>query len=54
MKLFRTDNTEGYTAAQLGALNAEWEMEAEQLGLEEGTDAYDFEAKRFCDAVARR
>lgn len=54
MKLFRSDNTEGYTDAQLGALNAEWEMRADRLGLKEGTEEYDLCAKSFCDEVGRR
>ena len=54
MDLFRTDNTEGYTQAQLDTLNAEWQERVEKLNLEEYTDEYDREAKRFDDEVARR
>ncbi len=54
MRLFRTDNTEGYTHSQIDQLNREWERIAEELNLEENTDEYDREAKKFADAVARR
>ena len=52
--LFRPDNTEGYTAAELAKLNAEWEEIAEREGLEEYTAAYDERAGQFNDEVARR
>lgn len=54
MDLFRPDNTEGYTAAELAKLNAEWEEIAEREGLEEYTAAYDERAGQFNDEVARR
>ena len=54
MKLFRNDNTEGYTAEQMDALNAEWEARAAERGLEYGTDEYEQAAKGFCDEVAGR
>ncbi len=54
MKLFRQDNTAGYTDSQLESLNEEWQERAKELNLEENTDDYDFYAKAFCDEVARR
>ena len=54
MDLFRTDNTEGYTQQELDALNTEWENRVKQFDLEEYTEEYDFQAKCFCDEVARR
>jgi len=54
MKLFREDNTEGYTTEEMNELNSEWEARAESEGLEEGTDEYNEAAKQFCDEVARR
>jgi hypothetical protein len=53
-KLFRTDNTDGYTTREMDKLNAEWETRAEADGLDEGTDGYNEAAKRFCDEVASR
>lgn len=52
MKLFRTDNTEDYTQAELDALNTEWADIA--ANIEEYTDEYDTQSKRFSDEVARR
>lgn len=52
--LFRDDNTEGYNAAEMDALNAEWSARAAEAGLEEGTDEYEQAAKAFCDEVASR
>jgi len=54
MKLFREDNTEGYTQEQLNALNEEWEERAQDLELEEYTEEYDQEASWFADKVAKR
>lgn len=54
MKLFRDDNTDGYTTEELDALNAEWEMQAEAEGLKEGSDEYNEAAQQFSDSVARR
>jgi hypothetical protein len=53
-KLFRLDNTEGYSQEQLDTLNAEWKARFLVLGLEPGTEEYEDAAKAFCDAVARR
>lgn len=54
MKLFREDNTEGYTDEQMDALNTEWKALAEAEELEEGTYDYNQAAKQFCDEVSRR
>lgn len=54
MNLFRDDNTEGYAADQLEELNREWALRIKILGLEEGTDEYEQNAKAFCDEVAGR
>lgn len=54
MKLFRSDNTDGYNQQQLDVLNRKWEEITAKLNLEENTDEYDFQAKKFSDAVARR
>ncbi|HMW85392.1 MAG TPA: hypothetical protein PLY42_11655 [Nitrospira sp.] len=54
MKLFRNDNTEGYTTEQLDALNAEWEARAAERSLEECTEDYEQAAKAFCDEVSGR
>ena len=53
-KLFRDDNTEGYTQAELDALNKEWENKVAELELEENTSDYDEQAKWFCDEVSKR
>lgn len=54
MNLFRTDNTEGYSQHNLDVLNAEWDDRVREMGLEEHTDEYDFQAKRLSDEVSRR
>ena len=54
MKLFRTDNTEGYSDEKLDSFNAEWQEIVEREKLEENTEAYDIAAKFFSDVVARR
>ena len=54
MKLFRNDNTEGYSTEQLDALNTEWEARAAERSLEEGTEDYEQAAKAFCDEVSGR
>ena len=54
MKLFRDDNTEGYTPEQLEKFNTEWEQRVSDIGLEEYTEEYDLAASWFCDEVARR
>lgn len=53
-KLFRPDNTEGYTQQQLDQFNAEWERHVSDLGLEDGTDEFYDAAKQFCTEVAAR
>jgi len=54
MKLFLEEFSPGYTTSQLDAFNTEWEARAEELKLEEYTEEYDFQAKAFCDEIARR
>jgi hypothetical protein len=54
MKLFRDDNTDGYSPEELDALNAEWKEKVNFHQLMEDTEEYDIEAKRFSDEVARR
>ena len=54
MKLFLEEFAPGYTTSQLDAFNAEWEEVVENLKLEEYTEEYDFQAKAFCDEIARR
>ena len=54
MKLFRDDNTQGYTAEQLNALNAEWDQIVESEGLEEYTAEYEIRAGQFADEISRR
>ncbi len=51
---FTAENTEGYTAAELAALNAELAKRIQAAGAEPGSDeAADIE-KAFHDEVARR
>ena len=52
--MFTIYNTDGYTQNQLDELNAEWKARAAELGLEQGTEEYDFQEKCFSDEVARR
>ena len=54
MKLFRTENTNGYTDAELSALNEEWAIMVETNALEEYTDEYDIQAKEFSNKVAKK
>ena len=54
MKLFRQNNTEGYSDAELDAMNEEWEERARKAGLEEDTDEWEEAAKRFSDEVSGR
>ena len=54
MKQFNKYNTEGFTERELEILNEEWEQLAEDKGLEEGTEKYELEIKRFADKVAGR
>lgn len=51
---FTTDNTEGYTAAELAALNAEFEARLAAAGVEPGSDEALAMEKAFADEVARR
>lgn len=51
-KLFRDDNTSGYTNQQLNELNLEWEQKSENL--ESGTEEYYAAADAFSDEVAGR
>jgi len=53
-RLFRQDNTEGYTDTELDELNTEWIEKARELYIDPYTEEYDVEAKRFADEVARR
>jgi hypothetical protein len=50
--MFTQNNTEGYTDAELEALNAE--LDDRLSGLEPGTDEYDNAVKAFNDEVSRR
>ena len=54
MKLFRNDNTEGYSDFQLDTLNLEWSLIVARDGLEEYTEAYDIAASDFADEVNGR
>ena len=54
MELFRDDNTEGYTASELSALNDEWDAIAADMELDEYTPEYDEQAAWFSDSVSRR
>ncbi len=53
MKLFRDDNTEGYSQQQLDALNEEWEKIADELYAVDDEER-DFRAKVFSDEASRR
>ena len=52
--LFRTDNTTGYTDAQLVKLNEEWAIIVEIEGLEAYTEAWGIAAAEFIDIVSCR
>lgn len=52
--MFSTDNTEGYTVAQIEALNAEFAARLEAAGVEAGSDEAMEMEKAFADEVARR
>ena len=54
IKLFRNENTSGYTADELDALNAEWAAIVEAENLEPDDYEYDDRAKTFSDEVSRR
>ena len=51
--MFTTDNTDGYTQAQLDALNAELTAHLATIDPED-TDAREQAEKAFADEVARR
>lgn len=51
---FTTDNTEGYTDAELAALNAEFEARLAAAGVEPGSDEALAMEKAFADEVAGR
>lgn len=51
-KHYRDDNTEGYTQAELDALNAE--LNARLVGIEPGSDEWHETVQRHADEVARR
>ena len=53
-ELFRDDNTSGYTAEQLDALNTEWAAIVDAEILVPDTDEYHARAKQFADEVSRR
>jgi len=52
MELFTTDNTTGYTVAELAAINAEWLKHCEQHDIIDDSPNYQQEAKWFSDRVA--
>jgi len=52
--LFRSDNTRGYTLAELVALNSEWHERVEAENLEPDTDEWLHAAKLFADEIASR
>jgi len=54
MEMFRNDNTDGYTQAQLDSLNSEWAALAIELGIDHEDDEYKQAASNFCDEVSRR
>lgn len=51
---FTSENTTGYTQAELDALNAEFEARLEAAGVEHGSDEALEMAKAFSDEVAGR
>lgn len=51
---FTADNTEGYTAAELAALNAELAARLQVAGVEPGSDEAAEIEKAFADEVAGR
>lgn len=51
---FTSDNTEGYTAAELAALNAELAQRIAAAGVEPGSDEAAAIEKAFHDEVAGR
>ena len=52
MRHYRDDNTEGYTQAQLDALNSE--LDGRLDGIEPGSDEWHETVSRHADEVARR
>lgn len=53
-KLFRNDNTEGYSEVEMASLNEEWAIRVDEQGLVEGSDEYYQAAAAFRDEVAAR
>lgn len=51
---FTTDNTEGYTAAELAALNAELAKRLAEAGVEPGSEEAIAIEQAFADEVSRR
>lgn len=51
---FNELNTEGFSREGLDALNEEWALLAEEMGLEEDTGEYHEAFQQFSDEVARR
>ncbi len=51
---YSADNTEGYTAAEMAALNAELAERIKAAGAEPGSDEAQEIEKAFHDEVARR
>ena len=54
MTEFNSDNTEDYTQPELDALNAEWIEIVAEKNLDEHTEEYDVELKKFSDEVSSR
>ena len=54
MKLFTIENTEGYTQAELDALNAEWQHRVDTCGWDKDSAEYQQQQKWFSDEVAGR
>ena len=54
MNQFEQENTDGYTDAELDALNTEWDAIVSDEQLEPGTDEYEAQVKQFSDEVAGR
>ena len=54
MKEFNSDNTEGYMQSELDEFNAEWSEIVAEKNLDEHTEEYDVELKKFSDEVSSR
>ena len=48
------DNTDGYTQAELNAINAEWQARRDANGWDEDSSECEQQYKWFCDEVAGR